>query len=120
PLRVRGERWLLNWVDRSILLCKMEIDFRILEDEHSGAPSASVVPRCALHKGRLMRILVVNVNTTDSMTQSIGAQARAVAEPGTEIVALTPFFGADSVEGNYESYLAAIAVMDRVLAYDEP
>jgi len=67
-----------------------------------------------------MRILVVNVNTTDSMTQSIGAQARAVAEPGTEIVALTPLFGADSVEGNYESYLAAIAVMDRVLAYDEP
>jgi allantoin racemase len=67
-----------------------------------------------------MRILVVNVNTTDSMTQSIGAQARAVAEPGTEIVALTPYFGADSVEGNYESYLAAIAVMDRVLAYDEP
>jgi allantoin racemase len=67
-----------------------------------------------------MRILVVNVNTTDSMTQSIGAQARAVAEPGTEIVPLTPFFGADSVEGNYESYLAAIAVMDRVLAYDEP
>jgi len=67
-----------------------------------------------------MRILVVNVNTTDSMTQSIGAQARAVAEPGTEIVPLTPLIGADSVEGNYESYLAAIAVMDRVLAYEEP
>lgn len=67
-----------------------------------------------------MRILVVNVNTTESMTESIGAQARAVAEPGTEIVALTPLFGADSVEGNYESYLAAIAVMDRVLAYDGP
>ena len=67
-----------------------------------------------------MRILVVNVNTTESMTQSIGARARAVAEPGTEIVPLTPLFGADSVEGNYESYLAAIAVMDRVLSYDQP
>jgi allantoin racemase len=67
-----------------------------------------------------MRILVVNVNTTEAMTVSIGAQARAVAAAGTEIVALTPFFGAESVEGNVESYLAAIAVMDRVLAYREP
>lgn len=67
-----------------------------------------------------MRILVVNVNTTEAMTASIGAQARAVAAAGTEIVVLTPFFGAESVEGNVESYLAAIAVMDRVLAYREP
>ncbi|QGF23372.1 aspartate/glutamate racemase family protein [Raineyella fluvialis] len=67
-----------------------------------------------------MRILVVNVNTTESMTESIAAQARAVAAPGTEIVGLTPFIGADSVEGNFESYLAAIGVLDRVLAYDEP
>lgn len=67
-----------------------------------------------------MRILVVNVNTTESMTESIGRQAAAVAAPGTEIVALTPLFGADSVEGNYESYLAAIAVMETVKAYPEP
>ncbi len=67
-----------------------------------------------------MKILVVNVNTTDSMTQAIAEQARSVAAPGTEIVGLTPFVGAESVEGNYESYLAAVAVMDRVLAYDEP
>lgn len=67
-----------------------------------------------------MRILVVNVNTTESMTHTIAEQARSVAAPGTEIVGLTPFIGADSVEGNYESYLAAVAVMDRVLAYDEP
>lgn len=67
-----------------------------------------------------MRILVVNVNTTESITETIAQQARAVAAPGTEIVGLTPYFGAESVEGNFESYLAAIAVMDRVLAYDQP
>ncbi|MCW2135083.1 aspartate/glutamate racemase family protein [Arthrobacter sp. VKM Ac-2550] len=67
-----------------------------------------------------MRILVVNVNTTESMTEAIGQQAAAVASPGTEIVALTPLFGADSVEGNYESYLAAIAVMETVRNYPEP
>ncbi|KAE9658028.1 Asp/Glu/hydantoin racemase [Pseudomonas sp. PB105] len=67
-----------------------------------------------------MRILVVNVNTTESITDTIAQQARGVASPGTEIVGLTPFFGAESVEGNFESYLAAIAVMDRVMAYDQP
>ncbi len=67
-----------------------------------------------------MRILVVNVNTTESITETIAQQARAVATPGTEIVGLTPYFGAESVEGNFESYLAAIAVMDRVMAYDQP
>jgi allantoin racemase len=67
-----------------------------------------------------VRILVVNVNTTESMTEVIREQAERAAAPGTEIVALTPFFGPESVEGNFESYLAAIAVMDRVLAYDQP
>ncbi|MEK2608818.1 aspartate/glutamate racemase family protein [Pseudomonas shirazensis] len=67
-----------------------------------------------------MRILIVNVNTTAAITEAIAEQARSVAAPGTEIVGLTPYFGAESVEGNFESYLAAIAVMDRVLAYDQP
>ena len=67
-----------------------------------------------------MRILVVNVNTTDSITQAIARQAQSVAAPGPEIIGLTPAFGAESVEGNFESYLAAIAVMDCVMAYDRP
>ena len=64
-----------------------------------------------------MRVLVVNVNTTTTMTEAIARQARAVAAPGTEIVGLTPAFGAPSVEGNFESYLAALAVMECVRAY---
>lgn len=67
-----------------------------------------------------MRLLVVNVNTTTAMTQTIAAQARAVAAAGTEIVGLTPAFGAPSVEGNFESYLAAVAVMECVRAYPGP
>ncbi len=65
-----------------------------------------------------MRLLVINVNTTQTMTKTIGEAARAVASPGTDIIELTPFFGAESVEGNFESYLAAVAVMDRVVAYE--
>jgi allantoin racemase len=65
-----------------------------------------------------MRIIVANVNTTQSMTDSITAAARAAASPGTEIVGITPRFGADSCEGNFESYLAAVAVMDAVTRYE--
>lgn len=67
-----------------------------------------------------MRILVVNVNTTASLTESIAARARAAASPGTQIVGLTPCFGAASVESHFESYLSAVAVMDRVLRYEGP
>jgi allantoin racemase len=67
-----------------------------------------------------VRILVVNVNTTASVTDAIAASARTVAAPGTEIVGLTPRFGAESVEGNLESYLAAVGVADAVARYSEP
>ena len=59
-----------------------------------------------------MRILIVNVNTTESMTEGIGAQARKVAAERHRDRGADPAFGAESVEGNFESYLAAVAVMD--------
>ncbi|RJF43873.1 Asp/Glu/hydantoin racemase [Actinomyces sp. 2119] len=64
-----------------------------------------------------MKILAVNVNTTSSMTDSICQAAAAVARSGTNVVGLTPAVGADSVEGGFESYLAAAAVMDAVVTY---
>lgn len=64
-----------------------------------------------------MRVLLVNVNTTESMTAMMVNQAGSVANSDTEIVGLTPFFGPDSVEGNFDSYLSAVGVMDRVLAF---
>ena len=54
------------------------------------------------------------------MTDTIAETARSVAGPGTEIEVLTPLFGAESVEGNYESYLAAVVVMETVRRYLEP
>src|SRR5699024_2412778 len=51
------------------------------------------------------------------MTAEIGRSAKRAAREDTEIIPLTPTIGPDSVEGNFESHLAAIAVMDRVLAY---
>lgn len=65
-----------------------------------------------------MRILIANVNTTASMTEAIGRQAQSIANPGTEIIPITPRFGAESVEGNYESYVAAVSVMETIRAYE--
>jgi len=67
-----------------------------------------------------MRVIVVNVNTSPTMTASIDEAARRYASPGTEIVTLQPYFGAEAVDCNFESFLSAVAVMDRVLAYGEP
>ena len=41
-----------------------------------------------------MRILVLNANTTDFVTQTAADEARRVASPGTEISAATADFGA--------------------------
>lgn len=49
-----------------------------------------------------MRILVVNPNTTASMTRSIAKAASAAAALGTEIVAVNPEFGPPSIEGYFD------------------
>jgi allantoin racemase len=52
------------------------------------------------------KIIIVNPNTTASMTRTIGAAARAVAAPGTEIVAVTSPMGPASIEGFYDEAFA--------------
>ncbi|MGD9509204.1 MAG: aspartate/glutamate racemase family protein [Geminicoccaceae bacterium] len=61
-----------------------------------------------------MRILVVNPNTTRSMTEKIGTAARAVAAAGTEIVAVSPASGPASIEGYYDEAFAVPGVVDEV------
>lgn len=46
-----------------------------------------------------MKILLINPNTTVSMTDKIAAAARAVVRPGTEIVATNSKSGPASIEG---------------------
>jgi allantoin racemase len=59
-----------------------------------------------------MRILVVNPNTTASMTAKIGAAARRVASPGTEIVAVNPARGPASIEGFYDEAMSLAGMLD--------
>jgi allantoin racemase len=59
-----------------------------------------------------MRILVINPNTSEEMTQDIGREARQYARPDTEIETVCPTWGPRSIEGHYEEELAAVAMLE--------
>ncbi|CAI0693598.1 allantoin racemase [Serratia entomophila] len=59
-------------------------------------------------------IQVINPNTSPAMTATIGAAARAVAAPGTEILAVSPQAGAPSIEGHFDEAIAAVGVLQQV------
>ena len=61
------------------------------------------------------KILIVNPNTTASMTHTINAAARAVAAPGTEIVAVTSSMGPASIEGFYDEAFAVPGLIRALL-----
>ena len=61
-----------------------------------------------------MRLLVVNPNTTASMTEKIGAAARQAASPGTEIDAVNPSHGPSSIEGYYDEALSLAGLIEVV------
>ncbi|SEG51065.1 aspartate/glutamate racemase family protein [Marinobacterium lutimaris] len=62
-----------------------------------------------------MKIRVINPNTTASMTDKIGVAARAVAMPGTEIIATNPASGPVSIECHFDEVVSAVGVADEVL-----
>lgn len=61
-----------------------------------------------------MRILVINPNTSVEMTHDIGEAARRYARPGTELDIVCPEWGPRSIEGHYEDFVAAVAMLEVV------
>lgn len=61
-----------------------------------------------------MRIRVINPNTTQSMTDLVGAAARAVAGSGVIIEAVTSSYGPTSIEGHYDDAMACIGLLEEV------
>ncbi|WP_089936882.1 aspartate/glutamate racemase family protein [Candidatus Entotheonella palauensis] len=61
-----------------------------------------------------MKLLVVNPNTTASMTAKIGAAARSVAAAGTEIVAVNPERGPVSIEGYYDEVFSVPGLLEEI------
>jgi allantoin racemase len=66
-----------------------------------------------------MHILVINPNTTASMTQKIGAAAQAAAASGTTIEAVNPAFGPPSIEGYYDEVFSIPGLLAKMRAAPE-
>lgn len=59
-----------------------------------------------------MKLLLVNPNVTEAVTEVMAAEARRSATPGTEIVAATAPYGAQYIETRVEAAIAAHALLD--------
>ncbi len=68
----------------------------------------------------LMRLLLINPNTSQPMTAAIAMAAREVAAPGTHIVAVQPSFGPASIEGHYDEVFGAAGVAEQVRLTRDP
>jgi allantoin racemase len=66
-----------------------------------------------------VRIKIINPNTTWSMTEKIGACARAVAHAGTEIVAVSPAMGPVSIESHYDEALAVPGILEAIAEHPD-
>lgn len=62
-----------------------------------------------------MRILVINPNTTTSMTKKIGEASERAASVGTTIVAVNPEDGPASIEGYFDEALSLAGLISVVL-----
>ncbi len=61
-----------------------------------------------------IRILIVNPNTTGSMTERIGEIARQAACPGTTITAVNPTHGPAAVEGFFDGALSVPGLLQQI------
>jgi allantoin racemase len=66
-----------------------------------------------------MQILIVNPNTTASMTEKIAVAARAVARPGTEIIATNPREGPASIQGFHDVAMCVPGLLGEIARYPE-
>ncbi|MEC5385983.1 aspartate/glutamate racemase family protein [Uliginosibacterium sp. H3] len=66
-----------------------------------------------------MRLLLLNANTSDFVTQRVASTARAVAAPGTEILPVTGNFGARVIATRTELAIANHACVDLLAEHAE-
>ena len=62
----------------------------------------------------MIRIWVVNPNTTESMTAVIGRCAQAVAGPNADVTAVTSVFGPSSIESHYDEAMSVPGLLDAI------
>jgi allantoin racemase len=65
-----------------------------------------------------MKIVVVNPNTTTSMTVKIGRAAEAAAARGTAILAVNPADGPPSIEGYFDEAFSLPGLLQQIRAHE--
>lgn len=60
------------------------------------------------------KIQIINPNTTLEMTHGIGAAAKKIALPSTEIIAQSPQSGVASIEGHYDEAISSVGVLELI------
>ena len=65
-----------------------------------------------------MKIKIINPNTTQSMTDSVENLARRVARSDTQVWAVSPASGPDSIECYVDAHLAVPGVLKEVIRGD--
>jgi allantoin racemase len=66
-----------------------------------------------------MKLLLINPNVTEAITESMAVEARLFASPSTEITAVTAAFGTQYVENRAEAAIAGHAVLDALAHHME-
>jgi Asp/Glu/hydantoin racemase len=64
-----------------------------------------------------VKILLVNPNVTEAITERMASEARRAASAGTEIVAVTAGFGTLYIENRVEAAIAGHAVLDALAGH---
>ena len=60
----------------------------------------------------ILKLLIANANTTQTITDICAATARDAASPGTEIIAVTPRFGPAIISSRVEDAIAGHGILD--------
>ena len=66
-----------------------------------------------------MKLVLVNPNTTDSMTRRMLKAARAVASPDTTVCGVSAEYGPESIEGYYDEAFCVPATLDALRAHPD-
>ena len=66
-----------------------------------------------------MKIKLINPNTTRAMTESCKKAAMRAAREGTEIIAVSPKTGPDSIECYTDDYLAVPGILEEIIIGDQ-
>ena len=65
-----------------------------------------------------MKIKIINPNTTMAMTRDIEIAGKKFARPDTEVYAVSPATGPESIESMYDEYLAVPGVLSEIIKGD--